>query len=1041
MNRTSRRGVALAVLLVGLTSWATLALPSFSDRNIAKGNLNPTDTIMVMEIRVTRGGGEDVTLASITIRNAGTAGDGDLEKLIVEDGGGVLGELDNLSGITSTNGVTIPLSFHMDNTTHYLRIFVVVGTNVDGGETVDLQALVDYTSNGTPGTSAWISDLTGETIRNGGFDEIEDNSPDAGYLNPDDQNVVQIGVFSDNDANGSPVLWDLDGATADESVIVQVENLGSATATDIDRVRVTITMEGTRYTTGWINWDPSSPMDFTYGFVDAAMPGFYRDADEDGVQDSQDPGDALPLQTEDNAATTVQTEFEINDKASVTDNRTIQTKTTVRVREEGEGSAEPPVDYEQSVTSGTTQTIREQGFEQVDEESESLASGTAATGDVVVQTVRLTDEDSNANGVQIRRFYVRNTGTAEGDEIEKIEVKAGATEILELDGGAGGDLGGFRTGDWFDIDPADYFDVDDDEEQVVKIYYTIGTPEEGHTLQPAVRFSGREGGEDYPSDEVTYPDELGLYEPGFEFVENMTPPSGGTAYSGQKLLAQRIRLEDRDEDNDDVTIDPVVVRNAGTASGNPDVTKIEIWRQDEEDGPEVKIGESSDLNGFKTGGVHVDIDNDSIVQDAADGAEIFLLVYLQIADPEDMVAGRTIQLETRVIHTENGATFDKMAESNQWTLQTNHRPVPDFTFAKATTAAVGPKADFTYEDTIRFSGTATDQDGDDIVAWHWDFGDGNTSDEQNPTHRYPNGGTFDVTLTVTDEHGVTGSVTKTIEVEGPPNEPPTIDELTADPEEPAVDEDVEFAATVTDPDQPAGTAFDYEWDFDDETTSTVANPTHSYDEEGTYTVTLTVTDAEGATDTATIEIVVGNDPPTIGGLTATPTAPGPGDTVNLTATNVTDPDDDAIDRYEWDFGDGETAETTEGNTTHVYAASGTFTVEVVAVDERGARSAAETVDVTVTGAARTILFAFPNPADATATFTYYLPDGATDPILRVYGLLGRLVLEQELSEDGTTFEWDLRTAGGGRLPNGLYFCVVTVTGANRSEVFRLLIVR
>jgi hypothetical protein len=50
-------------------------------------------------------------------------------------------------------------------------------------------------------------------------------------------------------------------------------------------------------------------------------------------------------------------------------------------------------------------------------------------------------------------------------------------------------------------------------------------------------------------------------------------------------------------------------------------------------------------------------------------------------------------------------------------------------------------------------------------------------------------------------------------------------------------------------------------------------------------------------------------------------------------------------------------------------------------------------------------------------------------------------VEEELPAGGTTFDWDLRTAGGTALPNGLYFCVVTVTGANPSEIFRLLIVR
>ncbi len=55
-------------------------------------------------------------------------------------------------------------------------------------------------------------------------------------------------------------------------------------------------------------------------------------------------------------------------------------------------------------------------------------------------------------------------------------------------------------------------------------------------------------------------------------------------------------------------------------------------------------------------------------------------------------------------------------------------------------------------DTIQFTDTSTDPDGE-IVAWQWDFGDGTTSTQQNPTHRYEEGGVYTVTLTVTDDRG------------------------------------------------------------------------------------------------------------------------------------------------------------------------------------------------------------------------------------------------------------------------------------------------
>lgn len=1042
MRKMKRRSLGLALLVVGFASWGAFALPSFSDRDIAAGNLNPTDTIRVQEIRVTRSAGEEITLSTVTIRNLGTAGDGDIAKITVMDGGVELGSTENLSGIKTTNGITIPISYYLDDTTHYIKILVTVGPTVDGGETVELQCLFDYTREGLPGTSAWISDLTAETIRNGGFDQIEDSSPDAAFLNAEDTAVVQIAVFTDNDANGMPVAW----AGLTDTKIVLIENIGTALPTnDVVRVKVTLTVAGTDYVWDsdgdklngideWGTWDPASPMAFEYWhFWDGPI------------------GDVTltnnPPEVPDNGGVTVKVEMEVAGAGTVTDGRTIRTRTTLLVEEEGQDSGEPAVRYDQEITAATTQTIRKQGFETIEDDSESLTSGTAATNDDVIQTVRAYDIDSNDKDVEVFEFYLRNMGSAGGDEIAQVLVQAGAQTILTLDTG---DLNNFKTGEWHALTPVTPLVVDDDDDQIFRITYTIGTPDDGHTLKPAVRFRVREEpttGPQFDSDEVVYPDTLELYEPGFEFVENVTPPAGGAAYSGQRLLAQTIRLEDRDEDDEDVTIDPVIVRNAGTASGNPDVTKIEIWRRDTEEGEPLKLGEETDLSGFRTGGVRVDIENDSVVQDGAEGSEIFLDIYLQLAEPEDVTAGRTIQLDTRVIHTENRATFDKEAASNQWVLEINHRPVPDFTYELANNApaSIGPMADFTYEDTIQFTGEATDSDGDEIVAWHWDFGDGNTSDEQNPTHRYPNGGTFEVTLTVTDERGITGSVTKTIEVEGPPNEPPTIEEITADPENPAEDQDVQFGAVVSDPDQPAATAFTYAWDFGDETTSATAAPVHSYAEDGSYTVTLTVTDAQDGTDTATIEIIVGNDPPTLTGVTANPTDAQTGDDVTFTAQGAADPDGDDIVEYRWDFGDGTTA-TTSGNTaTHVYAVAGTYTASVRAVDEREAVSDPETVEVTAEGPTQLITYAYPNPASTSATVSYLLPEDAVDPVLRIYSVSGLLIREEELAAGETTYAWDLNDDRGNQMPNGLYFCIVTAEdgdgGALSSEIFRLLIVR
>lgn len=84
---------------------------------------------------------------------------------------------------------------------------------------------------------------------------------------------------------------------------------------------------------------------------------------------------------------------------------------------------------------------------------------------------------------------------------------------------------------------------------------------------------------------------------------------------------------------------------------------------------------------------------------------------------------------------------------------------------------IPPQAEISFEPlqpkvntNIFFKSESTDTDGS-IVSWHWDFGDGSSSTQQNPSHKYTKAGTYTVTLTVMDNYGDEDSATKTLTIE------------------------------------------------------------------------------------------------------------------------------------------------------------------------------------------------------------------------------------------------------------------------------------
>ena len=219
--------------------------------------------------------------------------------------------------------------------------------------------------------------------------------------------------------------------------------------------------------------------------------------------------------------------------------------------------------------------------------------------------------------------------------------------------------------------------------------------------------------------------------------------------------------------------------------------------------------------------------------------------------------------------------------------------------------------------TCSFTDGSADPDGT-VVAWSWQFGDGGTSDLQNPQHTFATAGAFDVTLTVTDDGGATDDVMRQVSV-NPQNQGPTAsfsvvcDLLSCD-----------FTDASTDSD---GTVEAWSWQFGDGATSDQKNPQHTYAAGGAYSVTLEVTDNAGGPGQAAQQVPAKEKPLADFSFLCD-------GRVCQFADQSTDPDGSIIARN-WTFGDG--ASSSQTNPSHTYSADGNYDVRLIVTDNASAK--------------------------------------------------------------------------------------------------------
>lgn len=206
-----------------------------------------------------------------------------------------------------------------------------------------------------------------------------------------------------------------------------------------------------------------------------------------------------------------------------------------------------------------------------------------------------------------------------------------------------------------------------------------------------------------------------------------------------------------------------------------------------------------------------------------------------------------------------------------------------------------------------------------IIGWQWSFGDGENSNQQNPTHFYANPGFYQTTLIVTNNFGCRDTIIHQVQVNGY-----TIATFVADTV--CAGTPMHFTEnSVT----AVGTVVQWYWDFGDGYASTQQNPTHVYYSHGTFQTTLTATNSNGISGTVTHEVVVLEAP--IADFTSSAVCVGNATSFTDNSSFVQLP----VTAWNWDLSDGSVSN--DPSLIHQYTNAGQFAVQMIAINSIGCR--------------------------------------------------------------------------------------------------------
>jgi hypothetical protein len=243
----------------------------------------------------------------------------------------------------------------------------------------------------------------------------------------------------------------------------------------------------------------------------------------------------------------------------------------------------------------------------------------------------------------------------------------------------------------------------------------------------------------------------------------------------------------------------------------------------------------------------------------------------------------------------------------QNTVQVNALPVPNFT-----------PVDVCLNQPVLFQDIST-VNGDSIVSWSWNLGDGNVSYQQDPQHTYNASGSYVVNLTVTSSAGCSATLSDTLNVYPLPTANFNFSQGCEGTAINFIDQ-----STVG-----FGNVIGWNWNFGDNTSSTMQNPSHVYAAAGTYTVTLISNTAGGCSGVRTRIIQVYPRP--VIAFTPSVTSVCIGSTVSFTNTSTSA--NGTINTWNWNFGNSTTSSSQQPSVT--YTTPGTYTVTLTGTTSFG----------------------------------------------------------------------------------------------------------